>query len=117
MLIFEVVDSGPGSDPGAQKLTALVTLLTGRSHDQNGPQEISKTAFISMANSLGVAVTPDSLPQLLAQPPLSNVLEQDEPNSPVLRFRGNVQNSTDMSVNQAQDIVAKNAQSALNRAK
>ena len=61
MLICEI------ADPGAQKLTALVALLTGRARDDSGPQEISKTAFISMANSLGVAVTLDSLPQLLAQ--------------------------------------------------
>jgi hypothetical protein len=111
MLICEI------ADPGAQKLTALVALLTGRARDDSGPQEISKTAFVSMANSLGVAVTLDTLPQLLAQPPLSNVLEQDEPNSPVLRFRGNTKTDTDMTANQAQDIVAKNAQSALKRAK
>ena len=117
MLIFEVMESGPGLDPGAQKLTALVALLTGRAEEQNGPMEISKTAFVSMANSLGVAVTLDSLPQLLAQPPLSNVLEPNEPNSPVLRFRGNTKTDTDMTTNQAQDIVAKNAQSALKRAK
>lgn len=109
MKIFEV------EDPGAQKLVALSKFLSGRSNDENTKKEISQTAFIQAAKSLGVNVTPDNLAQLINQEPLSNVLEPLEPNSKVVRFKGNTEATTGMSVDQAQEVVNANAKAALKR--
>jgi hypothetical protein len=50
MLIREV-DEGNGN---SVKLAALSDFLAGRAQDQNAKKQISKTAFINAAKSLGI---------------------------------------------------------------
>lgn len=107
MLIREV------ADPNAAKLMALTTFLAGRSSDTSAKKEISTASFIQLAKNLGVNVTPDLLGQLISQPPLSNILEPFEPNSGVVRYKGNTDTEQPMSPDKAQEIVAKNAKNAL----
>ena len=109
MRIFEV------ADPDAQKLMALSQFLSGRSEDENAKKQISRTAFIDLAKSLGVNVTEDNLGDLIARPPLSNVLEPLDPNSGVVRFKGDTEADTGMSVDQARAVVDSNAKAAMKR--
>jgi hypothetical protein len=109
MLIREV------ADPNTKKLAALSQFLLGRSQDETAKKQISQTAFIDLAKSLGVNVTPDNLGELISQEPLSNILEPLEPNSNVVRFKGNTEAATGMSVDQARAVVDSNAKSAMKR--
>jgi len=109
MRIFEV------ADPDAQKLMALSQFLSGRSEDENAKKQISRAAFIDLAKSLGVNVTEDNLGDLIARPPLSNVLEPLDPNSGVVRFKGDTEADTGMSVDQARAVVDSNAKAAMKR--
>ena len=103
------------AEPDSQKLLALSQFLSGRADDTTAKKEISQNAFIDLAKSLGVNVTKDSLGELISQEPLSNVLEPLEPNSGVVRFKGNTEAETGMSVDQARAVVDSNAKSALKR--
>jgi hypothetical protein len=107
MLIREV------ADPSSAKLFGLAEFLLGRSTDTNAPKQISMPAFIKMAQEIGVPVTPQSLGELVQQPPLSNIIEPIEPGSNMIRFKGS-DSDTDiaMPVNQAQDVVASAAKRA-----
>lgn len=109
MLICEV------TDPNSQKLAALSQFLLGRSQDESATKEISQDAFIELAKSLGVNVTPDNLGELVAKEPLSNILEPIQPNSGVVRFKGNTEAETGMSVDQARAVVDSNAKAAMKR--
>jgi len=101
--------------PDSQKLLALTKFLSGRADDTTAKKEISQAAFIDLAKSLGVIINPESLGELISQEPLSNVLEPLEPNSGVVRFKGNTEAETGMSVDQARAVVDSNAKAALNR--
>jgi len=114
MLIFEV-DSTAGATPDPDKLLGLVQFLDGRAQDTNAQKQISQDAFISLAQSLGVNITHANLGDIIAQPPLSNVLEPLDPNSGMVTFKGADIGPTKMPVNKAQDIVAKSAKSAMKR--
>lgn len=109
MLIFEV------EDPNGQKLMALSQFLSGRSEDESAEKQISQQAFIDLAKSLGVNVTQENLGDMIAKPPLSNVLEPLEPNSGVVRFKGDTEATTGMSVDQARAVVDSNAKAAMKR--
>jgi hypothetical protein len=109
MLICEVADSD------AQKLVALSQFLTGRSKDENAKKQISQSAFVDLAKSLGVNVTPENLGELIARDPLKNVLEPYDPQSGVVRFKGDTEATTGMSVDQARAVVDSNAKAALKR--
>jgi hypothetical protein len=109
MLIREV------ADPNTQRLAALSQFLLGRSQDESAAKQISQQAFIDAAKSLGVNVTPDNLGDLISQEPLSNILEPLEPNTGVVRFKGNTEAETGMSVDQARAVVDSNAKAALKR--
>ena len=109
MLIREV------ADPNAQKLAALSQFLLGRSQDETAKKQISQNAFIDLAKSLGVNVTPENLGDLISQEPLSNILEPLEPNSGVVRFKGDTEAATGMSVDQARAVVYSNAKAAMKR--
>ena len=102
-------------DPTAQKLFALSQWLAGRADDENARKEISTDAFMQAARSVGIEVNDDNLPEYIAQDPLKNILEPLEPNSGVIRFRGNTEGDVGMPVEQARAIVDKNAKAALNR--
>ena len=109
MLIREV------ADPNTQRLAALSQFLLGRSQDESAKKQISQTAFIDLAKSLGANVTADNLGDLISQEPLSNILEPLEPNSNVVRFRGDTEAATGMSVDQARAVVDSNAKAAMKR--
>ena len=109
MLIREV------ADPNTQRLAALSQFLLGRSKDETAKKQISQQAFIDLAKSLGVNVTADNLGDLISQEPLSNILEPLEPNSGVVRFKGDTEAATGMSVDQARAVVDSNAKSAMKR--
>lgn len=103
------------ANPDSEKLLALSKFLTGRAEDTTAKKEISQAAFIDLARSLGVNATPDTLTNMISQEPLSNVLEPMEPGSNVVRFKGNVEGSAGMTVDQARATVDSNAKSALKR--
>ena len=103
------------ASPDSQKLLALTKFLSGRANDTTAKKEISQTAFIDLAQSLGVSINPESLGELISQEPLSNVLEPLEPNSGVVRFKGNTEAETGMSVDQARAVVDSNAKAAMKR--
>jgi hypothetical protein len=109
MLIREV------ADPNTQRLAALSQFLLGRSEDETAKKQISQTAFIDLAKSLGVNVTQDNLGDLISKEPLSNILEPLEPNSGVVRFKGDTEAQTGMSVDQARAVVDSNAKAAMKR--
>ena len=109
MLIREV------ADPNTQRLAALSQFLLGRSEDESAKKQISQQAFVDLAKSLGVNVTADSLGDLISKEPLSNILEPLEPNSGVVRFKGNTEAETGMSIDQAQAVVNSNAKAAMKR--
>ena len=109
MLIREV------ADPNTQRLAALSQFLLGRSEDESAKKQISQTAFIDLAKSLGVNVTAENLGDLISQEPLNNILEPLEPNSGVVRFKGDTETATGMSVDQARAVVDSNAKAAMKR--
>jgi hypothetical protein len=101
--------------PDSQKLLALTKFLSGRADDTTAKKEISQDAFIDLARSLGVIINPESLGELVSQEPLSNVLEPLDPNSDIVRFKGNTEAETGMSVDQAHQVVDSNAKAAMKR--
>jgi hypothetical protein len=109
MRIFEV------ANPDSQKLLALSQFLLGRADDTTAAKQISQAAFMDLAKSLGVNVTPDNLNQLINQDPLKNILEPVEPGSGVLRFKGNVDGAPGMTVDMARATVDANAKAAMKR--
>ena len=113
MLIREFASDRSAGDPA--QLLALTTFLKDRAEDENAQAQISQAAFIDLAQSLGVNVTATNLPDMIAQPPLSNVLEPVDPNSGVIRFKGNTEAAIGMSVDQARAVVDSNAKAAMKR--
>ena len=109
MLIREVADHN------TQRLAALSQFLLGRSDDESAQKQISQQAFVDLAKSLGVNVTAENLGDLISQEPLSNILEPLEPNSGVVRFKGDTESATGMSVDQARAVVDSNAKAAMKR--
>jgi hypothetical protein len=113
MLICEFAEDRSAGN--SAQLLALTTFLKDRAQDENARAQISQQAFIDLAQSLGVSVTVDNLANMISQPPLSNVLEPMDPNSDVIRFKGNTESVTGMSVDQARAVVDSNAKAALRR--
>jgi hypothetical protein len=101
--------------PSPDQLLGLVQFLAGRADDTNSRQQISVDAFINLAQSLDINVTPDNIEEIIGQPPLSSVLEPMDPNNPgEIVFKGaGTPAPTEMPVNKAQDIVAAAAKSAM----
>jgi len=113
MLIREFVEDK--SVPDNDRLLALSTFLKDRAEDENAQAQISQKAFIDLAQSLGVNVTEQNLGDLISKDPLKNVLEPLEPNSGVVRFKGNTETTTGMTVDKARQVVDRNAKSAMKR--
>ena len=113
MLIREVAELDSG--PDTKKLAALSQFLLGRSEDESATKQISQQAFIDAAKSLGVNVNMANLGDLVSQEPLSNIVEPLDPNSGVVRFKGNTEAETGMSVDQARAVVDSNAKAAMKR--
>lgn len=114
MRINEVEDLSQGADPN--ELVGLVKFLNGRATDTNAKKQISKSAFISAANSLGINITPENVDEIIAQPPLNGVLEPINPQQPdTIFYKGAGIGPAKMSVPQAQQVVNKMAKSAMKR--
>lgn len=106
MLIREV------ADPNTTRLAGLAEFLLGRATDTAAPKQISMPAFIKMAQEIGVPVTAQSLAELVEMPPLSNIIEPIDPNSNMVKFKGNTESDVTMPVDKAQDVVASAAKRA-----
>lgn len=104
-----------GSVKSNDKLLALATFLKDRAKDENAAAQISQDAFIKAAESLDINITPETLADMIAREPLKNVLEPLEPNSGVVRFKGDTEAQTGMSVDQARAVVDANAKQAMKR--
>ena len=115
MLIREFQDTGRITNQ--ERLLALATFLKDRAQDEDARAEISQAAFIDLAQDLGVNVTPENLADMISQEPLNNMLEPLEPNSDRVRFKGNTEAQTGMTVDQARAVVDANAKSAMKRRK
>jgi hypothetical protein len=110
MRLYEFVETD-----NAQKLVALSQFLSGRADDETATKQISQTAFIDLAKSLGVNVNDQNIGAMIDSAPLNNLLEPFDPSSGVVRFKGNTEAVTGMSVDQAQEVVNSNAKSAMKR--
>ena len=115
MLIREFAMDNPGNDKDAETLAAVSTLLAGRAEDETAKKQMSIDAYIELARQQNINVTRDNLAELINKEPLKNILEPLEPNSNVVRFKGNTETTTGMTVDQAQDVVDKNAKAAMRR--
>ena len=116
MLIREfALDRQESQAANAKTLAALSTFLADRAADENAKKQISQDAFIDVAKSLGVNLTKDNLGEFIAKPPLSNILEPLQPNSGVVRFKGNTDAEPEMTTDKAEEIVDKNAKAAMKR--
>ena len=105
------------STPDPDELLGLVNFLAGRADDEGAQKQISRGAFISLAQSLGINVTEDNIEEVVGQPPLSSVLEPLVPDSTDIIFKGGGEPEVPIArpVNKAQDIVANAAKSAMNK--
>ena len=117
MRINEVANT-TGSTPEPEKLMGLVSFLAGRSADTGAQKQIDQKAFIELARSLDITIAPNQLADIVGQPPLSNVLEPlapDSPQDPIVFKGGEDPAPAKMPVNQAQNIVAAAAKSAMKK--
>jgi len=69
MKIFEVIN------PKAPQLAALAQLLKGRIEDTASEGSISVDAFVKLARGIGLSIDRESLSDLIAEPPLSNLID------------------------------------------
>ena len=100
----------------ADKLLALARFAVGRAQDTSAKMQMPVQAFINRAQSMGVDITPDTLQTLIGQPPLSGLIEPMSPDATELIFKGGDKpGPVTMPVNQAQNIVAQAAQSAMKK--
>ena len=104
------------ADDTPDKLMALAQFAMGRAEDTSAKMQMPVQAFINRAQSLGIDIDADTLQSLVGQPPLNGIFNPMNPDATELTFKGNDQTGpVKMPVNQAQDIVAKAAQSALTK--
>ena len=104
------------ADDTADRLMALAMFAAGRAEDTSAKMQMPVDAFIKRAQSMGIDIDPDTLQSLVGQPPLNGIFNPMEPDATELTFKGNDQTGpVTMPVNQAQDIVASAAQSALKK--
>jgi hypothetical protein len=101
------------SDDTAARLLGLAEFLLGRARDTGGQKQISMQTFLNLAHNMQIDLTPDTLQNMASQAPLDGVFMPIEPNSGVIKFKGNDTGPVPMPVNQAQDIVAAAAKRAL----
>ena len=107
------IDEVGGHDHGtAAKLLGLAEFLLGRARDTGGQKQISMQTFLNLAKNMQIDLTPETLQNMASQAPLDGVFMPIEPNSNVIKFKGNDSGPIPMPVNQAQDIVAAAAKSA-----
>jgi hypothetical protein len=108
MLIREV------TDVNYQKLVALGQFLIGRAGDTDSKKTISVDAFVNMARNMGINITADQLRDLATQDPLKNTIVNVTDDEIIFTGAGEAGEMSDtMTVDQAQDTVAKMAKNAL----
>jgi len=104
------------ADDTADRLMALARFAAGRAEDTSAKMQMPVAAFIQRAQSMGIDIDPDTLQSLVGQPPLNGIFNPMSPDAVELTFKGGDKpGPVKMPVNQAQDIVAKAAQSALTK--
>ena len=104
------------ADDTADRLMALAQFAVGRAEDTSAKMQMPVAAFIKRAQSMGIDINADTLQSLISQPPLNGIFNPMEPNATELTFKGGEEpGPVKMPVNQAQDIVANAAQSALKK--
>lgn len=104
------------ADNTADRLAALAQFAAGRAKDTSAKMQMPVEAFIKRAQSMGIDINADTLQTLISEPPLNGIFNPMEPDATELTFKGSEQpGKVTMPVNQAQDIVAQAAKSALNR--
>ena len=104
------------ADDTADRLMALAQFAAGRAEDTSAKLQMPVAAFIQRAQSLGIDIDPDTLQNLVGQPPLNGIFNPMSPDATELTFKGGDKpGPVTMPVNQAQDIVANAAQSALKK--
>jgi hypothetical protein len=113
MLIREFLDNKAA--PDTNKAAAITQFLVKRAEDESARKQMSQDAYIQALKSVGVEVTPETLGDMINQEPLKNLLEPLEPNSGVVRFKGDTEAQTGMSVDQARAVVDSNAKAAMKR--
>jgi len=101
------------SDDTAARLLGLAEFLLGRARDTGGQKQISMQTFLNLAHNMQIDLTPDTLQNMAGQAPLNGVFMPIEPNSGMIRFKGNDSGPIPMPVNQAQDVVAAAAKRAM----
>ena len=106
------VNSGQ-SDGTAARLLGLAEFLMGRAKDTAGQKQISMQAFLNLAKNMQIDLTSETLTDMVSRAPLNSVFMPIEPNSGMIKFKGNDSGPVPMPVNQAQDIVAAAAKRAL----
>jgi hypothetical protein len=106
-----------GAESQDARLAALAKFLDSRAEDKNTRRKISVSAFLSLAQNLGIAVTAEQLRDMALKPPLDGIIanvENDE-----ITFRGGDDEATvsaQMSVDQAQNTVDSMAKRATGNA-
>ena len=104
------------ADNTADRLFALAKFAAGRAQDTSSKMQMPVAAFIQRAQSMGIDIDPDTLQSLVGQPPLDGIFNPMSPDAVELTFKGGDKpGPVAMPVNQAQDIVAAAAQSAMNK--
>ena len=101
------------SDDTAARLLGLAEFLLGRAQDTAGQKQISMQTFLKLAHNMQIDLTPETLQDMANQPPLNGVLMPIEPNSGMIKFKGNDSGPVPMPVNKAQDVVAAAAKRAM----
>lgn len=112
MRLLELSDT----DPQNLKLLALSRFLIGRIKDTDAKKDFSLSAFVDLAQNMGISVTADSLKTLIRTAPLNSVIADIKGgrNDGRVIFKGSTsQNNDTMSVDQARNTVEKMAKRAL----
>lgn len=101
------------SDDTAARLLGLAEFLMGRAKDTAGQKQISMQTFLNLARNMQIDLTAETLTDMVGQVPLNSVFMPIEPNSGMIKFKGNDSGPVPMPVNQAQDVVAAAAKRAM----
>jgi hypothetical protein len=98
----------------SQKLYALSEFLLGRAEDSDSEKTIGIKDFLSLAKGMGLNINPSMLRDLATQPPLNSIIVNVTGDEVVFAGAGkDTKVSDQMTVTQAQDVVAKMANRAL----
>lgn len=89
----------------ANELMALSQFLMSRAEDTDSEKSISVTAFLELANDLGIPMTKSQLIDQVGQPPLSNLIDNVQGDR--VLFKGNTAGDDTMSVSDAEKTVEK----------